>query len=188
MANPELERRARVIFRSVLNEHYQVGTETGPRVSAWLRIHGGWFSTPYVDVNGRLPEQVDEGEMANSPDPDMAMITANLEMEFLERSAGFHEQQMEIIWSWLRDYAAHYEEVHFYDDGSNRIDDRTRSRSPRRIEDVLVAPGLLNGRNDTIQGLAERRNDTIERLTPHRFTGMAYKFSVELDSWVKVEV
>jgi hypothetical protein len=85
---------------------------------------------------------------------------------------------------------------------SSRDASRSRSRSRSRshshshnhndeiddIEDVLVAPGLLNGRNDTIQGLTERRNDTIERLTQHCFTGMAYKFSVESDSWVEVEV
>ena len=86
MANPTLEKRARIVLRSALAMHYIVGIDAGEAVEAWLKKHGGWLPDTQEDYGGCTP--ADEGEEVMSAEPEVAMVEAKSLLQRLVDTVG----------------------------------------------------------------------------------------------------
>ena len=85
MADPIMEKRARVIFRNALVSHYIDGIEAGAAVEYWLRTHRGWLPDPQDTYGDGTPltQPADEGEDVMSFTPALAMEEAKPLMQRL---------------------------------------------------------------------------------------------------------
>ena len=81
MANPTMEKQARIVLRSALVMHYIVGIDAGEAVEAWLKKHGGWLPDNQEDYGGDTP--ADEGEEVMSAEPEVAMVQAKSLLQLL---------------------------------------------------------------------------------------------------------
>ena len=89
MANPTMEKQARIVLRNALMMHYIVGIEAGEAVEAWLNNHGGWFpdNQDYGDGSPEM-QPADEGEEVMSAEPEVAMVEAKSLLQRLVDTVG----------------------------------------------------------------------------------------------------
>ena len=90
MANPTMEKQARIVLRNALVMHYIVGIDAGEAVEAWLNTHGGWLPDNQETYGDGSPEMqpADEGEEVMSAEPEVAMVEAKSLLQRLVDTVG----------------------------------------------------------------------------------------------------
>ena len=141
MANPEMEQKARSLFRDALVDHYMDGTQDGHAVEEWLRTHKGWFPDPQELYGDGTPltQPVDEGESGRSSRPVLAMEDARTLINLLIASPDYEDDFKVKLQAWVDEDASHRLEHHL--DSTSTVgmlgsSNGSRSRSRSRSRDA----------------------------------------------------